>query len=300
MRFAVIGDCLLDVTVAPSAQIVPTADVPARIELGPGGQAANVAVRLARRGAAVRLVVAIGEDAAGRLLREALAADRIEVVPLAAERSGTVVVLLDGAERTMLSQRAAFLPSAAAVVSGAIADAAWIHCSGYALLDAHGAAVAAVLAERRRGTVLSVGGCAVAPTERARFRDVLTLARPDLLVLNRGEAASLGPGFSMVVTDRDRSSATIGPREIREPAIPGPTVDATGAGDAYAAGLIACLADGEWPAGEAQLRVAMQAAAALASLVAGVAGAQAGVAGEEIFALGRAAACLPSAGGPHS
>ena len=298
MRFAVIGDCLLDVTVAPSGPIAPAADVPARVTLGPGGQAANVAVRLAR-GAAVRLVAPIADDAAGRLLREALAADRVEVVPLATERSGTVVVLLDGAERTMLSQRAVFPPSADAVVQVSIADAAWIHCSGYALLDARGAAVAAVLAERRSGTVLSVGGCAVAPTERARFRDVLTLARPDLLVLNRDEATSLGPGLGMVATDRDGSSATVGELEIREPAIAGPTVDATGAGDAYAAGLIALLADGPWPPGEAQLREAMQAGAALARRVAGVAGAQAPVAGEATLARDRGASSLPSAGGSH-
>ncbi len=300
MRFAVIGDCLLDVNVAPSGPIAPAADAPARVELGPGGQAANVAVRLARRGAAVRLVAPMAEDAAGRLLREALAADWIELVPLAAEHSGTVVVLLDGAERTMLSQRAAFPPSVDAVVRVAIADAAWIHCSGYALLDTQGAAVAAVLAERPSGTVLSVGGCAVVPAGRARFRDVLTLARPDLLVLNRDEAASLGRAFGMVVTDRAGASATIGELEIREPAIAGPTVDATGAGDAYAAALIARLAEGRWPPGEAQLHDAMQAAATLASLVAGVGGAQALVASEETLARGRAAGWLPSAGGPHS
>ncbi len=287
MRFAVIGDCLLDVTAAPSGPIAPAGDAPARVELGPGGQAANVAVRLARRGAAVRLVAPIAEDAAGRLLREALAADRIELVPLASERSGTVVVLLDEAGRTMLSQRAPYPPSAAAVVSEAIADAGWIHCSGYVLLDAKGAAVAAALAARRGGTVLSVGGCAVAPTQRGTFRDVLTLARPDLLVLNHDEAASLGPGFSMVITDPGGSSATIGEMEIRVPATRGAGVDATGAGDAYAAALIACLADGRWPSNEAQLREAMQAAAALASLVAGVAGAQAAVAGEERLARGR-------------
>ena len=56
MHFAVVGDCLLDVTVASSGPIVRGGDEPARIELGPGGQAANVAVRLARGGASVRLI----------------------------------------------------------------------------------------------------------------------------------------------------------------------------------------------------------------------------------------------------
>lgn len=282
MRFAVVGDCLLDVTVAPSGPILPTADAPARIELGPGGQTANVAVRLARQGAAVRLVVPVADDAVGRLLREALASDRIELVPLAAERSGTVVVLLAGVERTMLSARAAFPPSAAATLAGAIGDADWVHCSGYALLDPHAAPVAAALAERPVASMLSIGGCAVPFEASARFRDLLGRARPDLLVLNGAEALSLGPGFSMVVTDRDGSSATIGALNVREAAIAGPTVDATGAGDAYAAALITRLAEGAWPPpDEVQLRAAMRAAAALASLVGGVLGAQARVAGEE-------------------
>ncbi len=280
MRFAVVGDCLLDVTVAPSSAIRPGADAPAHIDLGPGGQAANVAVRLARGGAAVRLVAPFADDISGRLLREAMAAERIELAPLVAERSGTVVALLDGSERTMLSQRVPFPPSAARAMAGAIADAGWIHCSGYALLDAHADALAATLAERRPEARLSVGGCTVPVETVARFRNLLTVARPDLLVLNRAEAAALGPGFSMVVTDGQGSSATIGSVKLRAPATAGPAVDATGAGDAYAAGLISRLSARAWPPTEAHLRDAMRAGAALAALVAGVLGAQARVAGE--------------------
>ncbi len=280
MRFVVVGDCLLDVAVTPSGPIRPAADAPARIDLGPGGQAANVAVRLAREGAVVRLLAPFADDAAGRLLREAMAAERIELVPLAAERSGTVVALLDGGERTMLSQRVPFPASAARALAGAIADAGWIHCSGYALLDAYAGELAATLAERPARAMLSVGGCTVPVETVARFRDLLTVAGPDLLVLNRAEDAALGPGFSTVVTDARGSSATIGSLMIREPATAGPAVDATGAGDAYAAGLISRLSERAWPPNEAPLRDAMRAAAALAALVAGAFGAQARVAGE--------------------
>ena len=280
MRFVVVGDCLLDVTVAPSGPIRPGADAPAGIELGPGGQAANVAVRLARKGAFVRLVAPFADDAAGRLLREAVAAEPIELAALAVERTGTVVALLEDGERTMLSQRAPFPATTARTLAGAIADAGWIHCSGYALLDAHGPAVAATLARRPVGAILSIGGCAVPPEGTQRFRDLLAVAGPELLVLNRAEAASTGEGFSTVVTDPDGSSATIGSMTLRQTAIGFATLDATGAGDAYAAGLILTLATGPWPPAEAQLREAMRAGAELAGLVAGVVGAQALVAGE--------------------
>jgi ribokinase len=280
MRFVVVGDCLLDVTVAPSGPIRPAADAPAGIDLGPGGQAANVAVRLARQGASVRLVAPFADDVAGRLLREAMAAESIEVAPLAVERTGTVVALLEDGERTMLSQRAPFPATAAGTLAGTIVNAGWIHCSGYALLDAHGPAVAATLARRQSGAILSIGGCAVSPDGTQRFRDLLAVAGPELLVLNRAEAASTGEGFSTVVTDPDGSSATIGSLTLRQPAIARATLDATGAGDAYAAGLILTLSRGQWPPAEGRLREAMRAGAELAGLVAGVVGAQARVAGE--------------------
>ena len=102
----VIGDALLDVHVVPAEPPRPGGDVPAEIRLEPGGQGANVSVRLARRGLPVRLVCALGPDAAGSLLRERLAADGVEVVDLVASATGAVVVLLDAArERTMFSQR---------------------------------------------------------------------------------------------------------------------------------------------------------------------------------------------------
>nr|MDQ2935346.1 PfkB family carbohydrate kinase [Chloroflexota bacterium] len=71
-----------------------------------------------------------------------------------------------------------------------------------------------------------------------------------------------------------------GKRRIRIAPHPCRPVDATGAGDAYAAGLISRLSERAWPPNEAPLRDAMRAAAALAALVAGAFGAQARVAGE--------------------
>ena len=281
MRFAVVGDCLLDITVVPAGAILPNADAPARIELGPGGQAANVAVRLARRGATVRLVAPVARDAAGTLLREALGGDAVELVELSAERSGAVVALIENGERTMLSHRAAFSGSVADELASAVADAGWIHCSGYALLDPRGPEVAATLGRRPVEALLSVGGSAVPAEAATRFRELLALARPNLLVLNRAEAASLGPGFSTVVTDRDGSSASVGALELRVEATPVAVVDATGAGDAYAAALIGNLSQGAWPPGADELRGAMGAAGQLAGLVAGALGAQARVEGED-------------------
>ena len=66
-RFAVLGDCTLDIAIVPEARRRHGGDVPAEIRLGPGGQAANLAVRLARMGerSSVRLVAAMADDLAG-------------------------------------------------------------------------------------------------------------------------------------------------------------------------------------------------------------------------------------------
>jgi sugar/nucleoside kinase (ribokinase family) len=300
MRFAVVGDCALDIVVIPGRRRRHAGDVPAQIRLGPGGQAANVAVRLARLGEPVRLVAPLADDVVGRLLRDALERDGVSIAPLPARRSAAVAVLLDaGRERTMLSDRQ---PLAAGAAAAALADAEWIHCSGYALLDdASGDALAAALGSRPASVRLSVGGGSL-PPERgtvARFRARLRSAAPQLCILSRDEAGALLGRASppapeaaaelemlaevvVVTAGAEGSAATLaGDLLLAPPAeVPGPVVDATGAGDAYVAGLIARLAPAAWPPSAGQLRRAMAAAGRLGARVARVAGAQGRVAGE--------------------
>ena len=302
MRVTVVGDCTLDVTVQPAEAPRPGSDVPARITLSPGGQAANVAVRLARAGVAVRLAAAIADDAPGRLLAAALDADGIDLQGLPAERSGVVVVLLDASrERTMLSARVSLMPAA---VAKACEGADWVHCSGYPLADdASGDALAAVIGSLPEAIRVSVGGGSLPPdaARAARVQRRLTTARARLLILSRDEAASLlsaslpslaaaadalagaFPGVISVVTGGPAGSAAAGPGfalsvPARDPAAP--MVDATGAGDAYAAELIGALLSADWPPDRPVLRAAMEAGSAMGVRVSRVIGAQGRVAGE--------------------
>jgi ribokinase len=303
--FAVIGDASLDVAVAPSATRREGSDVPATIRIGPGGQGANVAVRLARQGAETCLVAPLADDAAGRLLREALQADHVELAILPAPRSTVVIVLLDdGGERTMLSDRQTLDP--AAVPSG-LAGAGWIHCSGYPLLDDDGGdALAQLLGARGAEVRLSVAGGSVPPDPArvSRLRTRLAAAAPDLVLLSRDEAESMlatrpiraaaaasalqGLAPLVIVTAAvDGSAAAAADLRLELPAaqLPGPVLDATGSGDAYAAALIVALADAEaWPPAEAVLRAAMEKGSLLGAQVARVQGAQGRVAGERAAA----------------
>lgn len=302
MTIVVVGDTTLDVAVRPDEPPRPGGDIPASITIAPGGQGANVAVRLARAGVEVRLATAIADDAAGRLLLAAIEAEGVGLVRMRAATSGTVVALLDATgERAMLSDRVTLDP---AVVAAACAGAAWVHCSAYPLADdATGDALAVALGSLPASTRLSSGGGSL-PSDSAmaaRVRDRIATARVSLLILARDEAASLldaplpslaaaadalagaFPTTIAVVTGGAAGSAAAGPGfalsvPAQDPSTP--MVDATGAGDAYAAALIAALSRSDWPPAVATLRAAMEAGSSAGGLVSRVLGAQGRIAGE--------------------
>jgi sugar/nucleoside kinase (ribokinase family) len=279
----VIGDALLDVHALPSEPIVGGADVPAAISLQPGGQGANIAVRLARAGIAVRLLTAIAGDPAGTLLRERLDGEGVLVEILPAAASGTVVVLRDAAgERTMLSQRPPLATGAADNLAAVRHDAGWVICSGYALAEPDGDVLADALPGPGR---LAIAGCALADRDVAAWRRRVTDAAPNLLFLNGREAVALDPippVDILAVTEAGGATVTAGSDELRATVPPGPpAVDATGAGDAFAAAFLgSILADDAWPPPPRLLRSAVETAVATAAAVARVDGAQGRVPGE--------------------
>ena len=289
----VVGDAMLDVSVAPTGPMVPGGDAPASIRLGAGGQGANVAVRLARRGVPVRLAAPIAADPGGRMLTELLRAEGVELCVMPATRTAMVVALLDAdGERSMLSDRHSIDAAAAAAQ---LPGADWVHVSGYALADDRtGDDLASALAGLDHRVRTSVGGGSFPadPARAERVRDRLTRLDPDLLVLGLAEAQVLvgvsasaldaaralaGAGSTVIVTaGADGAALASGSIELVVPATtpPGQVVDATGAGDAFAASLISELRTSAWPPGEAELRAALVAASRAGAQAATVRGAQ--------------------------
>jgi ribokinase len=270
---SVIGDALLDVHVAPSTPPRPGEDVPAAVRLSPGGQGANLAVRLARRGAQVTLTCALADDVAGRVVRAALEADGVTLHVIGADATGVVVVLVDDrGDRTMMSQRVPF----AAAAERATSD--WLLVSGYVMLEPAGEALARSLAGTPGRRVLV--GCAVPDDLAAGWRSAASALAPDLVVMNAREIDRLGNEgtHGTAVTDAGGATATIGmaSADVRVPA-GSEAVDTTGAGDAFAAALVSGLLDAEWPPGQAVLERAIREAVELASAVARAPGAQARV-----------------------
>lgn len=295
---AVIGDALLDVHVTLSSAVRPGADTPASVRLEPGGQGANLAVRLARRGVDVRLTCALGDDVAGTTLRGALAADCVDLRPIPVDATGTVVVIGGpNGERTMLSQRVSLVQHLEAT---SLEDASWLVLSGYLLLEPDASRLAQLVTASERRMVI---GCALEPAQAEDWTAALRALRPSLVVLNRDEASILDRHSTdaallavrlagdldavVVVTEANGACAAVGDRVTRASAPDGePATDTTGAGDAFAAVLIAGLLDETWPPAGDSLERGMAAATRVASAVARTPGAQGRVAGERPARLG--------------
>ncbi len=239
----VLGDAHLDVVVSLTGPPAADTDTPARIRLSVGGQAANVAAWVVALGGASRLIAARATDLAASLVTGELVSRGVEVVgPVIDGATGVVVALSDGGkQRTMLTDRGVGpLLSADSIDASWITGCSWLHLPAYSLTSepVRGAALAAVAAARERSVRLSLD---LSSTTVIRdfgvraFRELILGLGPDLVLGNRAETDLVGdlPGTE-VISKLGADGVLIGGRHYRaartEPA------DATGAGDAFAAG----------------------------------------------------------------
>ena len=229
-----------------------------------GGSAANVVESACLAGRRSRFIGQVGDDPTGRWLTDRLEAVGADVAVRRAGRTGTVIVLvgLDG-ERTMLADRAA-------CTELTDPDPAWLddlhtlHVPWYSFtvepLRTSSFTLARWATERgcRVSIDLSSSALLDAATPAAVAADLRSL-RPDVVVANEQEAAAMGSwmspeslGAGIVVVKHGSRPAVVseaGGVEISVPAVHLPDVrDTTGAGDAFAAGLLCALAEGASPA----------------------------------------------------
>ncbi len=245
MLVCTLGDLVLDVVVRLDAPLAPGDDVAARTTLGPGGQAANVAAWAAALGARARFVGVLAEDDPGRLAAEGLARHGVELRGPRLAGPGAVVVSLvspDG-ERTLASDR-----GAARELRARDLDPAWfrgcdhLHVSGYALAaePARSAARRAVELARACGARVSVDLAAASVlASLERPLELLASLAPDAVFCTELEERTLGGrlrGGAWIVKRGSRGASFDRDERVALPVER--AVDATGAGDALAAGWI--------------------------------------------------------------
>jgi ribokinase len=261
-RIVVLGDLLLDVVLAPTRTLERATDVPGRISLVQGGSAANAARWLGRLGARTTLIAAVGRDAAGRALVDAVRGDgvQVRVVRVAGARTGRigVVVSADG-ERSFVADRGAALqlrPDDLRPQWFTRADG--LHVPMYSFLGEplSLAARRAVSVARESGAFVSVDLASIGPLlERGRQAAVALIedVAPDLIFATAAEAQALLGAYAVdglldlaptVVVKRGPQGATVLAREgdqhlrfevATEHRI---AADTTGAGDAFDAGFL--------------------------------------------------------------
>lgn len=264
-RVVVVGDVMADVVARLAHPVAPGSDSPAQVDFQGGGQAANTAAWLAAAGVAVTLVGRVGDDARGRQAATELKAAgvdaRLTVDPGRATGACVVLVGRDG-ERTMFPD-----PGANdGLDPGDLSDDLWatghhLHVAGYTLLREGSRAAARAAIDRAGGTEMSVS---VDPSSAALLEPgFLDLADgAGLLLPNRAEAdilsgeadpergaLRLASRVPEVVVTLGAAGAlwTDGEEVVRVAATPARVTDSTGAGDAFAAGLIASRLDGAGP-----------------------------------------------------
>ncbi len=255
---------------------------------GFGGDTSNAAIAAARQGASVAYATAVGRDDAGERFLALWRAEGVntEAVKIDATRPTALYLVTHGASGHQFhfyragSAASAYAP--ADVPDAMIARSRIFYASGISqgISDTAADAVLHAIAVARHNQVRVAFGTNYRPRlwpraraaalihAAARQADILLASIEDATALaGTGDAHAaadfyqrLGPALVVITLGADGALLADGERRVRIPALPGPVVDATGAGDAFAGAFLARLLAGEEP----------QAAARYASVAAGL------------------------------
>ena len=262
-RVLIVGSANIDFTVALPRLPRPGETVTeGTLLVARGGKGANQAVAARRLGADVRLIACVGDDASGREVRAALAAEGIAIEAIAATTTaatGTALIVVDTEGRNQI----AVAPGANRALTPADvdrreADVAWAEVV-VGSLEVPLATARRALERARAHGAITILNPAPLPD---RGLDFLRLA--DYVTPNESEASRL---TGLPVSDVEgatkaaaairalgatRVIVTLGPLgafadgpdgRVHVPATPVTAVDTTGAGDAFNGALAVALAE---------------------------------------------------------
>lgn len=264
----VVGDVIDDIIVRPTRAIRKDTDTPASIERHPGGSSANTAAWLGSIGADVRFFGRLG---AADLDRHTAELERFGVTTHLVgdddHPSGTIVIIVEGETRTMLTDRGANVVfDLDSVPDDLLESADYLHFTGHSILDEpkREAVIRLIYRAKSRSTFVSIDPASAGFITDFGVADFLALcAGADLLRPNEDEACVLAgvhdvavatekltEHFPLVITTCGRDGVLVAQRGtpiVHVAVEPVDAVDPTGAGDSFNAGVLAALAGGATP-----------------------------------------------------
>ena len=246
-KILVIGDVIEDLIVIPEETIRPNTDTKAQIQKSMGGQAANVAAWVSHKGAAVSFVGCVGSADVVKLEQDLKSQGVQSQLQTSSSRpTGSLVVLVDGQSRSMLTDRGANQDLDLAMIDPTGFGVVYI--SGYSLLGRSLEQVSAFASKvKAAGALLAIdpGSYGFINDHGVdSFRELICLA--DIAFPNQEEQDLLelsGKVRLNVVT-----SGHLGAKAFKSDgglievaSIGAKLVDPTGAGDAFCGGFLAQL-----------------------------------------------------------
>ena len=267
-KIIVMGNVVADVVACAVDEVPRFASLhPESITFHSGGCATNPAIGLARLGVEAQLVACVGQDLFGNALLEILQAGAVDtryVQRLGGQATGVSIVLVDSnGERRFIANPGANNSLTPAALPPAALDGAFaLHIGGFFVTQGleDGTLASLLKLAQTKGVLTSLDPISGSIRER---REALFPLLPylDLLLLNDDEGQEITDQKephaiaeallahdvrTVIVKQGARGSLVMGQHgPLTVPAYPAHTIDGTGAGDAFAAALLASLARGD-------------------------------------------------------
>jgi ribokinase len=262
-----VGDLVWDVLVKPDAPLLPGGDTTGRIELAPGGSAANTATWMARCGAAAGFVGMVGSDVFGDLIVDDLAGEGValHIGRTTSRATGVILAMIDRAgQRSMVTNQGAdFALTPADLPQAALQQCGHAHITAWSIFTdpPREAALQAAQIAHASGATVSfdpasyqmireighdafdrmIAGMPISMIFPNRDEGVALSGEREPAAIARSLARRFHGALVVLKLDQDGCFVLSGNHAQHYPTNSVPVIDTTGAGDAFNAAFLARL-----------------------------------------------------------
>jgi len=246
----VIGDVIDDIIVVPKEPIRVNTDTDSSIQQTLGGSASNIACWAASLGADVTFLGCVNSKDEFRVTEQFASLKVKTILQLSDQPTGSLVVLVDGENRSMLTDRGANKELDIKSLNYIFfTNFDYVFISGYTFFGREVIEIKDLIYEAQHGGAMVL----IDPGSSGYIKDFgledfkNAIYASDILIPNKEEFDLLGATLSQITVVKNGSAGVdVYAEGIKMQTYPSEKVEAvdpTGAGDAFAGGLVATLAN---------------------------------------------------------